>query len=149
LNGGAFLRENGREIALHVSEEREPALMTIAISRSHHTADVDRACKRLGITRLGITRSIAFGSLGLKVGMICGGQAHLYIHPGPETSLWDTCAANAILTEAGGKMTSCDGTPLRYNPPDLRHTRGVVASTGVIHDRIVEAISDVRAITGR
>jgi 3'(2'), 5'-bisphosphate nucleotidase len=140
---GAFLQESGRDLAIHASDERDPSRMTVAISRSHHTADVNLVCSRLGIERL-----LPSGSLGLKAGLISCGKAHLYIHAGSETSIWDTCAANIILSEAGGRMTDCDGGRLLYDPAQLRHARGVVASSGVIHERIVEAINDVRTIAG-
>jgi 3'(2'), 5'-bisphosphate nucleotidase len=113
--------------------------MVVARSRSRHDAAVDDLCKRLGVTH-----SIVSGSVGLKAGLICEGLAHFYVHAGPETSLWDTCAPEAILTEAGGRMTDCDGVALRYDPRNVGNVRGVLASTGVIHDRIVEALADVR-----
>jgi len=140
---GAFLQESslekyGTTIPLHVSREADPRRMTIALSRSHHSPQIDMVSERLMITN-----SIRSGSLGLKVGLICEGRAHLYLDMSGRTSQWDTCAPAALLHEAGGRMTDLRGGPLRYGGPDLRHISGVIASNGTIHDRVVEAVSHV------
>jgi 3'(2'), 5'-bisphosphate nucleotidase len=90
-----------------------------------------------------ITKAIQSGSIGLKVGLICEGRAHLYLDMSGRTSQWDTCAPAALLQEAGGRMTDLKGMPLRYNSPDLRHLNGIIASNDTIHDRIVEAANYV------
>jgi 3'(2'), 5'-bisphosphate nucleotidase len=79
----------------------------------------------------------------LKLGLICEGRAHLYLHTGARTCQWDTCAAEAILRESGGQMTDAYGVPLRYNDPELLNLRGVIASNGAAHDRIVEITKSV------
>ena len=139
---GAFLTENRTTRLLRVSHESNPAAMTIALSRSHHSADVD-----LILRELGITNTIPSGSIGLKVGLICEGRTHLYLHTSPNTSQWDTCACDVILREAGGRMTDMLNAPLRYNAPELRNLNGVIASNGIIHDRIAEAAQFVHTKT--
>ena len=135
---GAFLEDRGARRRLLVSTEADPSRMTVALSRSHHSPQVDLLCDRLGIKE-----TIRSGSIGLKVGLICEGRAHLYLHTGARTCQWDTCAAEAILREAGGQMTDAYGVPLRYNGPELRNLRGVIASNGAAHDRIVEITKSV------
>ncbi|MCI0337760.1 MAG: 3'(2'),5'-bisphosphate nucleotidase CysQ [Acidobacteria bacterium] len=137
---GAFLERCGVTTRLHVSPESDPALMTIALSRSHNSPQVDFIRDRLGIK--GEIRS---GSIGLKVGMICEGLAHLYLHTGKRTYQWDSCASEAILHEAGGLMTNVYGDPLRYNTSELRNLHGIIASNGQLHDRIVEVTKCVLA----
>ncbi len=135
---GAFLEERGARRRLLVSAEADPSRMTVALSRSHHSTQVDLICDRLGIKE-----TIRSGSIGLKVGLICEGRAHLYLHTGAWTCQWDTCAAEAILCEADGRMTDVYGSPLRYNDSELRNLRGVIASNGAAHDRIVEITKSV------
>ncbi len=135
---GAFLEERGALRRLLVSTEADPSRMTVALSRSHPSPQVDLICNRLGIK--GTIRS---GSIGLKVGLICEGRAHLYLHTGARTCQWDTCAAEAILREAGGQMTDIYGAPMQYNDSELRNLRGVIASNGAAHDRIVEITESV------
>jgi 3'(2'), 5'-bisphosphate nucleotidase len=134
LGSGAFLTENRTSRLLRVSRELDPTAMTIALSRSHHTADVDLIQRELGITN-----TISSGSLGLKVGLICEGPAHLYVHSNPHTSQWDTCAPDIILHEAGGRMSDLLNAPLHYNSREVRNLNGVIASNGMIHDRIAKA----------
>jgi 3'(2'), 5'-bisphosphate nucleotidase len=135
---GAFLKTGGVTIPLRVASESDPARMTIALSRSHHSSQVDFIRERLGIK--GEIRS---GSIGLKIGMICEGRAHLYLHPGKRTYQWDSCAPEAILREAGGRMTSAYGDPLHYGSPELRNLHGIIASNGAMHERIVEVTRSV------
>ena len=135
---GAVLKEQAGATPLRVSRESDPRRMTIAVSRSHHSPTIDVVCKRLMITK-----AIQSGSIGLKVGLICEGRAHLYLDMSGRTSQWDTCAPVALLQAAGGRMTDLKGMPLRYNSPDLRHRNGLIASNDTIHDRIVEAANYV------
>lgn len=135
---GAILKERRGVTSLRVSQESDPRRMTIALSRSHHSPAIDTVC-----TRLQIMHSIQSGSIGLKVGIICEGHAHLYLDMSGRTSLWDTCAPAALLHEAGGRMTDLKGMQLRYDSPELRHLSGIIASNGTIHDRVVEAVNYV------
>lgn len=133
---GAILKKHEGITSLRVSGENDPQRMTIALSRSHHSPTIDAVCSRLHITR-----SIRSGSIGLKVGMICEGHAHLYLDMSGRTSLWDTCAPSALLHEAGGRMTDLKGMQVRYDSPELRHLKGIIASNGTIHDRVIEALN--------
>ena len=135
---GAFLEEHETVRPLQVSGETDPQRMTIALSRSHPHSAVDEVSRRLLIGH-----SIRSGSLGLKLGLICEGRAHLYLDLSGRTSLWDTCAPEALLAEAGGRVTDLKGLPLIYNKRELRHRNGVIASNGPIHERVVEAVSRV------
>jgi|SRR5262245_7088391 len=135
---GAFLERKGDIRQLRVSTETDPLRMSIALSRSHNSSQVD-----LIRDRLGIEGTIRSGSVGLKVGMICEGCVHLYLHTGSRTYQWDTCAPEIILREAGGRMTDVYGASLRYNKPELRNLRGVIASNGTLHDRIIEVTTEV------
>jgi 3'(2'), 5'-bisphosphate nucleotidase len=137
---GAFLIENRATRLLQVSRESNPPAMTIALSRSHPSPDVDLIRRELGIAG-----TVSMGSMGLKVGLICEGRAHVYLHTSRHTSQWDACAPDVILHEAGGRMTDLLGAPLRYNGPDVRNTRGVIASNGIIHDRIARTAQSVLA----
>jgi 3'(2'), 5'-bisphosphate nucleotidase len=131
---GSFL--NGAP--LRVSPEKIAANLTIAVSRSHRSARIGRICDAMSIRQ-----SIQTGSVGLKVGLIVEGKAHLYIQAGNQTHLWDTCGPEAILKEAGGRMTDIHGDPLLYSGREVRNMRGVVASNGVIHDRAARVAQSV------
>jgi 3'(2'), 5'-bisphosphate nucleotidase len=114
--------------------------MTMAVSRSHRSARVDAIRERLRIKD-----SIQMGSVGLKVGLVCEGLAHLYIHTGIGTKLWDTCGPEAILRESGGRMTDVSNNLLQYTAREIKNFSGLIASNGEIHDRAVEATQSVLA----
>ena len=137
---GAFLESKAATVRLQVSPEGTASLMTIAESRSHRSARVQAIRRRLRIRNIIMT-----GSVGLKVGAVCEGRAHLYIHTGNRTNLWDTCGPEAILREAGGRMTDVSNRPLQYNTSEVRNPNGLIASNGVIHDRAVEVTESVLA----
>ena len=137
---GAFLESDGSVSPLHVSPEQVASRMTIAESRSYRSARVQAIRQRLRIRE-----SILIGSVGLKIGIVCEGRAHVYVHTGHRTHLWDTCGPEAILREAGGKMTGVSNTPLRYDTEEVRNLNGIVVTNGVIHDRVIEVTQSVLA----
>jgi 3'(2'), 5'-bisphosphate nucleotidase len=135
---GAFLMHAGARQRLQVSGVDDFPEATIALSRSHLSGTTDSIRKKLGIER-----TIQTGSLGIKVGLICEGRADVYIQ-GRGTSLWDTCGPEAILREAGGRMTDSLGNEFSYNVAETRNLSGVVATNGILHDKVVETVRAFR-----
>src|SRR5262249_24303999 len=80
-------------------------------------------------------------SVGVKLSLIAMGVRDLYVNPWPKTKAWDTCAPEAILERAGGKLTDLFGDSIAYDGPDLRHPRGLVASNGHVHDEVIARIA--------
>ena len=134
LGFGAFVESGSSKRQIRVSLESEPAQATIAASRSHDSATSQRIREALGVGSV-----VRVGGVGLKVAMLCEGQAHLYIHPGLGTSQWDTCAPEIILHEGQGRMTDVANQPLVYNTANPQNLQGLIASNGVLHDRAVAA----------
>jgi 3'(2'), 5'-bisphosphate nucleotidase len=137
---GAFVEEKWSTKRLRVAPVSDPSLMVMAMSRSHPS----RKVKTIG-EKLGVSKCIQHGSVGLKFGLIAEGRAHLYINTTSATSLWDTCAPEAILREAGGVVTDCNGEALLYDRPEVRNLRGIMASNGTIHDRALEVTAEILA----
>src|SRR6185369_16789293 len=135
---GAFLEADGKVVPLHVSNENVSSRLTLAASRSHHSVRVDAIRKQLGIKNV-----VRMGRVGLKVGLLCEGRAHVYLHTGGRTHSWDTCGPEAILREAGGRMTDVSNAPLNYRSRDALNQNGLIASNGVIHDRVVQVTQSV------
>ena len=67
----------------------------------------------------------------------------IYVHPSPGCKEWDLCAPCALLEAAGGQMSDCWGNELYFNRPDVRAHNGVVASNGIIHDRIIDTVARI------
>ena len=130
---GAFLEQAGNRKQLNVSKEAVAANMTLAVSRSHKSSRIEKIRETLRIPH-----SVQSGSVGLKVGLILEQRAHLYIHPGNYTQIWDTCAPDAIIYEAGGMMTDIYGERLQYLEGTVRNPNGIVASNGQVHARALQ-----------
>ncbi|MFT3744430.1 MAG: 3'(2'),5'-bisphosphate nucleotidase CysQ [Pyrinomonadaceae bacterium] len=142
---GTFsLAPTGEKTQLLVSDRTDLKEMCIAVSRNHPSSRMKRI-----IAHFGFSRSIRRGSVGLKVSLIAGRDADLYIHPSPRTKLWDTCAPQIILEEAGGKMTDLFGNVLRYDRRDLYNRNGILASNGISHEKLVANLAPLLAEFGR
>jgi 3'(2'), 5'-bisphosphate nucleotidase len=135
---GAFMEQRDTRRLLRVSPEADVSALVVAVSRTHDSARAKQVRDALQIRR-----TLRFGSAGLKIGKICEGIAHLYLVLGAGTSQWDTCAPEAILHEAGGRITDVLGNPLQYNVAEPQNLRGLVASNGVIHERVIEVLGQV------
>lgn len=83
------------------------------VSRSH----LDSATETY-LAQVKPAEKIARGS-SLKFCHLAEGAADLYPRLAP-TSLWDVAAGHAVLTAAGGIVTTPDGKPLAYGNSDFR-----------------------------
>ena len=61
---------------------------------------------------------VPMGSAGVKVMAVVNGEADAYIHAGGQYQ-WDSAAPVAVALAAGLVATRLDGSPLRYNVPEL------------------------------
>lgn len=132
--------ENGTRTPLRPSSLAIPPGIRLVASKSHRTQDIDLFCQELGITD-----EINVGGVGIKVTLIAEGTRDLYVYSGGRTKRWDSCAPEAILTAAGGRLTDTNGEPIDYTTPDLLNRRGLVASNGPLHDPVLAAIARIRA----
>ncbi len=138
-----WLEEDGRRMQLSVSSTTDLRALRLAVSRSHRHSLLTELRPRLGITQ-----EIPCGSVGLKVGLVAGRQADLYLDPSPYTNAWDTCGPEAILSGAGGKMTDLAGAPILYGRDELRNRKGLLGSNGACHDLVLQAIGPVVKAAG-
>lgn len=140
---GAWLTTPQGRVELHVSDVSDPSQMRLVVSRSHRNPIVDAIKQALGIDKERIS-----GSVGLKCGLIARSEADLYLHPAPGLKEWDTCAPEAILFGAGGRVTDCWGRPFLYNQPDVHRHFGLVASNDEAHTEIITRIIPVLEAQG-
>ena len=61
---------------------------------------------------------VPMGSAGVKVMAVVSGEADAYIHAGGQYQ-WDSAAPVAVACAAGLVATRLDGSPLKYNVPEL------------------------------
>ena len=118
--------------------------MTLAMSRDHPSLRMARI-----IEHFGFRGTVRRGSVGLKVGLIVDRSCDIYVHPSPRTKLWDTCAPQIILEEAGGRFTDLFGYEMRYDRADLQNRNGILATNGAAHSSVVEHLKPLLDEFGR
>jgi myo-inositol-1(or 4)-monophosphatase len=123
--GGAFL--NGEQVRVSATASLGDAtvLMTSfqGMPRDHARA-FDRLTEQADLLR---TWGDCYGYL-----MVASGRADVMLDP--VMSLWDVAALKPVLNEAGGKLTTWQG--------DEALGDSAVATNGVLHPAVLEAITD-------
>lgn len=135
----AMMEHDGVRTRLAVSTVHDATAARLVASASHRSPDIDRVKQMLGISD-----EHNIGSVGVKLALIAMGLRDLYINPQPKTKAWDTCAPEAILVAAGGRLTDLFGAPIDYTG-ELNHPRGLVASNGLVHDEVIAKIAPLFA----
>lgn len=131
VRGLADFRE---PVPLSLASSRH-APLRIVHSRSHRPEGLDTLAAALGETEL-----LPSGSSGLKCALVAAGEADLYVHPVPYLKEWDTCAPEAVLRGAGGRITDCRGEPLLYGKDDPAQTGGLFAARPDVWEDASDAV---------
>lgn len=83
-----------------------------------------------------------------KYGVVARGEASLYIrlpnpkYPDYRECIWDHAAGLIVVEEAGGKVTDANGMTLNFTTGRrMTDNRGVVATNGIIHQKVISVIS--------
>lgn len=143
---GAFaapLFQDGPPVRVHVSERADPSTLRVCESvESGHTAHDHSAAL---VRALGITAPPVRLDSQAKYAVVARGDAELYLRlptrPGYHEKGWDHAAGMLVVQEAGGVVTDVDGRPLDFGRGrELLGNRGVVASHGPHHDRVLATL---------
>lgn len=132
---GSTVTYQGETRPLRVSDVAHAGDARLVASKSHRSTDIDRVKRELGIHD-----ELSLGSVGLKLCVIADAVRDLYVNPAAKTKAWDTCAPEAILVPAGGRLSDLFGNPIDYTR-ELAHRRGLVGSNARIHDEVVTKLS--------
>jgi 3'(2'), 5'-bisphosphate nucleotidase len=89
-----------------------PAVPRVVVSRTRPPAEAEAVATALG------GELVPMGSAGAKAMAIVRGEADVYPHSGGQYE-WDSCAPVAVALAAGLHCSRLDGSPLRYNQPDV------------------------------
>lgn len=96
------------------------------------------------VAQLGFKNSLPEGCLGAEIGLIAAGEADAFIQTSTKAGKWDTLAAQAILTEAGGVMCDIDGNALNYTKPDSGWDRYVLAAgTSELLQKMLSKLNEI------
>ncbi|UFX82743.1 3'(2'),5'-bisphosphate nucleotidase CysQ family protein [Candidatus Absconditicoccus praedator] len=128
---GSFLEtdQGTQEIQVDSSQKQ------ILTSRNHTSPADLEIIEKVGL------ENIPCGSIGVKLGLIAEGKAGNYINLSNKLGQWDGCAPHIILEEAGGKVTDIYGKQVRYNQQSEKLENGFIATNGVFHQEILDAIN--------
>ena len=119
---GAFVQRDGAAAQpIHVQPHSPGQPIKVVASRSHSDARTVALLERLGAYEC-----ISMGS-SLKLCLVAEGAANFYPRLGP-TMEWDTAAAHAVVSQAGGVVCDLNGRELQYNKADLHNPEFLVMS---------------------
>lgn len=126
---GAFL--NGKSIKVTYKDKLDDSAVVLDLGhRAKRKEKMDLYVNPL-ITKVGYAYSL--GSAVADLGFVAEGILDVSV---TQAWVWDFVAGTIIIREAGGKVTDFEG-----NEPDWTKDRlSIVASNGVIHDQILEAL---------
>lgn len=152
--GGLFYAIKGRGAYAHALDEgTQRAICTDSLSdcsratfcesvESAHASHDEHAeiSKALGI----IAPPFRIDSQAKYAAVACG-DASIYLRlPRSSTyreKIWDHAAGAFIVEQAGGRVTDFSGKPLDFTCGELlEKNTGIVATNGIIHERVLEAI---------
>jgi 3'(2'), 5'-bisphosphate nucleotidase len=94
--------------------------------------------------RLGITAEPYRIDSQCKYAVLARGEASIYLRlPRDESyreKVWDHAAGAIVIEEAGGRVSDLDGNALDFSKGRrLANGRGIIATNGLLHDRVLEA----------
>ena len=88
----------------------------------------------------------------VKYALLAAGEGEVYLRLLSEDrtdyreKIWDQAAGSIIVEEAGGRVTDLDGKDLDFSRGrTLKDNRGICASNGLLHDRALLALKEVKA----
>ena len=115
LKAGEQITEIPENVQILKVLKPDKEIMVVA-SRSHFNKETETFISQLKkeYTKVDF---ISKGS-SLKLCMVAEGAAHIYPRFGP-TMEWDTAAAHAVVTAAGGQVLTPEGEELLYNKENL------------------------------
>jgi len=135
--GGAYLLDEGIETKIRVAGKESLRDYVLIASRNHFTPQDESVADRLGVD--GITR---MGSLGIKFCSIAEGMADLVYYTTDRLGVWDCCAPQIILEEAGGEAFDIWGRELSYDLDKRRMTDGIVGIGGDARREVVKTLNE-------
>ncbi|XP_023935855.1 3'(2'),5'-bisphosphate nucleotidase 1 isoform X2 [Bicyclus anynana] len=120
-----------------------PDSLVITTTRSHSNPIVEKALQVMNASQI-----LRVGGAGYKVLQLLEGVASIYVFASPGCKKWDTCAPEAVLNAAGGKLTDILGNYYKYGASEGKPNKtGVLAAVnGELHNyaltRIPQELKD-------
>lgn len=128
---GARLNDN----PIHTNNTTESAEATLVITTSPRPEEFFNHLETLPHREV-----VRHGSYGLRLGLIAEGRADALIDPKAVPKSWDVAAPAVVLAEAGGRVTTTDGKPVRFSLADAYEPRAYLSTNGALHEDYLEAL---------
>lgn len=138
IGEGAYVSHHEKRQPLRVSDRSNWEQMPLVISTGFPETSLAKARRHLTGPVLD-----PINSVGIKVGLLVRQEADIYLNH-HSVHLWDTCAPQAILEEAGGAFTRLDGEALSYEiAPPYSHRSRTIASNGRRHSDLIDLMQGI------
>lgn len=158
--GCLFLAVSGEGTLMRTLDD--PATRLVQVTRIDHPAEAT-FCESVEsghskhsdsatvAERLGVTKPPFRIDSQCKYAAIARGDSSIYLRlptrADYEERIWDHAAGWMVVTEAGGRVSDVTGKPLDFSlGRTLRGNKGVVATNGLLHDRVIAAVRQVLGI---
>ena len=129
---GAFLRRDGREKPLKVSDQTTVADSIVATGLPYAIRETGHNIPETGrLMRTAIEVRI-LGSAALNLAYVAAGRIGAFWEPG--LNAWDIAAGALLVQEAGGRISDTQGRPFHVD------CRNVLATNGRVHDEMVRLL---------
>ena len=122
--GGAFLRQNGSELALKVSAVATVADGVVATGLPYDIRETGRNSAQIAaLTRVAQEVRI-LGAAALHLAYVAAGRLECFWEPG--LNPWDVAAGSLLVEEAGGRVSDMRGGAFHVEVSDVLATNGRV-----------------------
>lgn len=129
LGKGAFL--NGERIRVNRKNKLESSMVSLDFGHKNKRQEKFKTYISPLMNKVGYIYNLGSGVLSMAYTATGVLEAHIQIG-----GVWDSLAGTIIIREAGGKVTNFKGQEPEWNKGQV----DVVASNGLIHDQILEAL---------
>jgi 3'(2'), 5'-bisphosphate nucleotidase len=135
---------------LHASKRLDPSMTRLlrSFESGHTNPDQIEGL----VTSLGISANAVAMDSQAKYSVLASGKADLMLRllspsrPDYQEKIWDQAAGSLIVEEAGGMVTDLDGRLLDFSTGrTLANNRGVLASNGLLHPAVLQALRQIGA----
>jgi 3'(2'), 5'-bisphosphate nucleotidase len=138
--------EAGAPELVRASDVDDPRRARVLESVESAHGDQERHERLRGL--LGVAEPIVRLDSQAKYAVLARGEAEIYLRLPTRRdyheNVWDHAAGTLVLEEAGGRVSDAFGRPLDFGAGRrLERNRGVVATNGRLHERVIAALRDL------
>lgn len=136
----------GSPYTVRVAQPADPA--TLDWCERVETSSRNKDVTALVAERAGLVKPPYRIDSQAKYAVVARGEAVLYLRhtldPNYREKVWDHAAGVIVMEEAGGRVTDLYGRTLDFaRGRELSANRGIVATNGPIHDRVLAAVAEI------